>query len=347
MRALSAAKWGYLTRRVVGSPQLGPVVQESKLGDLVVAQVSRLGAHDHLENTHGRRCRLYPGDLVIGAYGNRYATDFFEGYLRPDNPAHLLTAGGLIGTVATAHTSKGEPTELTVLGGLADPSGNPLSLEDFQLAPAPPARPELGTMVVVGSSMNAGKTTTAAAIVRGLAIGGTRAGAAKVTGSGSGKDHWAYLDAGACAVTDFIDFGMSSTFGYPVERLCAAMRAMRDTLVRAGAAAVVMEIADGLLQSETGALAARLPGFADRVVLAVGDALGAMAGIEMLAAVGVEVTAVSGLVTASPLASREAGAATGMPVFSPDELAGGAAVDLLGGLTGSDTDVLAGACALG
>jgi hypothetical protein len=35
------------------------------------------------------------------------------------------------------------------------------------------------------------------------------------------------------------------------------------------------------------------------------------------------------LVTASPLASREAAAATGLQVLTPSELAGGAAVDLL------------------
>jgi hypothetical protein len=64
-------------------------------------------------------------------------------------------------------------------------------------------------------------------------------------------------------------------------------------------------------------------------VLAVGDALGAMAGIEELGKLGVTVRAISGLVTASPLASREAAAATGLPVLTPHELAGGAAVDLL------------------
>lgn len=332
VRGISAAKWGYVTRRVseTAEAQLGASAQPARLGDFVVASVEKLGEHEYLENPYGRRVRMYPGDLVIGAYGNRYATDFYEGYIPgPGDEVHLLTAGGLIGTVASAHTSKGEPTVLEVLGPLTDAGGNSMSTDDVALAPAPEARPELGTIVVLGSSMNAGKTTATSSIVRGLTRSGLRAGAGKVTGSGSGKDHWAYLDAGAATIADFLDFGMASSFGYPVERLIATMSAIRNQLVADGADAVVLEVADGVLQDETRALAATLPGFADAVVLAVGDALGAIAGIKVLSELGVPVRAVSGLVTASPLATREAAAATGLPVLTPAELAGSGALELL------------------
>jgi hypothetical protein len=339
MRDLSTAKWGYLTRTVteLADVRLGPVVRRPQLGDLVVSAVTAIGVHDHLENPFGRRARLYVGDLVVGAYGNRYATDFFEGYLPSGTAVHLLTAGGLIGTVASAHTSRGAPTELEVVGALVDRGGAPLSLDTFARRRPDPAGPCLGTVMVLGSSMNAGKTTTAASIIRGLTRSGLKVGAAKVTGSGSGKDHWSYVDAGAHSVIDFIDFGMSSTFGYPVERLITAMRDMRGALVADGAQIVVMEIADGVLQEETRALAEQLPGFADQVVLAVGDGLGAVAGVELLARLGVGVRVISGLVTASPLASRETAAATGLPVRSPGELANGAAFDLLTGATAEET----------
>jgi hypothetical protein len=48
---------------------------------------------------------------------------------------------------------------------------------------------------------------------------------------------------------------------------------------------------------------------------------------------GVPVRAVSGLLTASPLASREAAEATGLDVLSPAELIAGGALDLLSGAT--------------
>jgi hypothetical protein len=209
-----------------------------------------------------------------------------------------------------------------------------MSLEHFARPrpPSPPQdviRPNPLALAVVGSSMNSGKTTTAAGLISGWARAGLVPGAAKVTGSGSGKDRWTYLDAGARHVVDFLDFGMSSTFGYPTERLLNTMSAMRDALLQDGANAIVLEIADGLLQEETRLLVKYLPTVCAGTVLAVGDALAAKAGVQLLRENGVPVLAVSGLVTASPLAAREAAAATGLPVLSPATLAEGAALDLL------------------
>ncbi|MFE2037170.1 DUF1611 domain-containing protein [Streptomyces scopuliridis] len=331
MKDFAGAKWGYVTRRIDDRDATVPggSVREPQLGDLVVATVAHLGELDHLEDVHGRRVRLYCGDIVVGAYGNRYATDFYEGYLPTGPNVHLLTAGGLVGTVASAHTRRLPPTELKVIGTLNDRSGRPLSLEHYARTPSPHTAPEWGTLVVLGSSMNAGKTTTASAMVSGWTRAGLAVGAGKVTGSGSGKDRWTYIDAGASTVAEFLDFGMSSTFGYPVERLRTTMIAIRDALVDDGADAVVLEIADGLLQSETRALVECLPGFAHGVVLAAANALDAAAGVTILRGLGVPVRMVSGLVTASPLASQEAHAATGLPVLSPPQLANGAAVDLV------------------
>jgi hypothetical protein len=333
MQQFSDAKWSYVTRGVTdrAAVGLGSLDREPQLGDLVVARVVHVNAHDSLENAHGRRVRLYPGDVVVGALGNRYATDYYEGYLPTGTVAHLLTAGGVVGWVTSAHTRRGAPTELEVLGLLVDQTGRPLSMDGFAMAAPVPARPELGTFVVVGSSMNAGKTTTAAALVRGWSDAGLRVGAGKVTGCGSGKDRWMYEDAGAEEIVDFLDFGMASTFGYPPQRLRATMVGTRDALVGRGVSVVVLEIADGLLQEETQALAAGLAGFADGVVLAVADALSAVAGVGIMAELGAPVRAVSGLLTASPLASREAAAATGLPVLSPAELIAGGGLDLLSG----------------
>jgi hypothetical protein len=74
MQTLSGAKWSYVTRGVSDRGAVGrDLDREPRLGDLVVAKVVRVNAHDSSENVHGRRVRLYPGDLVVGAFGNRYA----------------------------------------------------------------------------------------------------------------------------------------------------------------------------------------------------------------------------------------------------------------------------------
>lgn len=330
MRDLSGAKFSFVSRGV-GSRALTVtnLRRQPAQGDLVVARVVSLGQHHALEDQHGRRVRLYVGDLVVGAFGNRYATDFYEGYV-PDGPhTHLLTAGGVIGTVASSHGRRGAPTALEVIGALADTTGMSLNLTDVVHLNPPVADPPPATVVVVGSSMNAGKTTTVAGIVRGWVLAGLTVGAGKVTGSGSGKDRWVYVDAGAHAIVDFLDFGMPSTFGYRTEHLITTGRHIRNELASQGATHVALEIADGLLQPQTHELLSALPGFADSVLLAVTDALGAVGGLRVLDAAGVSVAALSGIVSASPLASREAEDATGLPVISPAELAEGAALDIL------------------
>lgn len=324
------AKWSYVTRTLPGQTDYstGRATDSWRSGDLVVARVTGCGAHEHLEDPHGRRAKLYDGDLVVGALGNRYATDFYEGYVPSGAQAHLLTAGGLIGTVASADVRRDPPTELEILGPLTV-AGRNVHLDDHARPVPAHAMPSAGTVVVVGSSMNAGKTTTATSIVRGWRRAGVSVGAGKATGSGSGKDRWAYLDAGAAAVLDFLDFGMPSTFGYPMDRLSSTMEHIRDGLVAEGAEAVVIEIADGLLQDETKALLPAVRELADGVVLAVGDAMGAAYGTQLLKEAELPLLAISGRITMSPLASQEAAAVTGVPVLDVAELAAGALVPLM------------------
>jgi hypothetical protein len=316
-------KWSYVTRCVpAGSgATIGPHASSPASGDLVVARVVRLGAHDHLENPHGRRVRLYPGDAIVGAYGNRYATDFYEGYVPESSTCHMLTAGGLIGTVASMHDARDEPTELEVLGRVVDGEGRPVSTDTYARALPELQAPQMGTIAVVGSGMNAGKTTTVTALVHGLSRAGITTGAGKVTGSGSGKDRWAYVDAGAEGVLEFLDFGMPSTFGYDDARLHATMLGIRSALAAGGAEVVVLELADGLLQKDTRSLLGHLDGVVDAIVVAAVDALSARASVEVLRNMELPVRAVSGMLTRSPLATREAEEAIGVPVLSPTELA--------------------------
>lgn len=325
-------KWSYVSRCVQGRSActLAPIHATAQIGDLVVAKVISIGNHEHVEDVHGRRRRLYVGDLIVGAFGNRYASDYYEGFFTPGAAAHLLSASGLIGSVASTHSRYADPTVVEVAGAVAGSEGGALSVESFSRAVPSAGQPRYGTWVVVGSAMNAGKTTTTSAIARGWTRARISSGAGKVTGTGSGKDLWTYMDAGAAHVCDFLDFGICSTYGYPMERLQHTMVAIRDALTADGAEAVVLEIADGLLQQETRGLLSVLRNFADTLVLAVGDPLAAKAGADILRNdYDLPLRAISGLITASPLASREAAAITGLPVISPSAFADGAAADLL------------------
>ena len=86
---------------------------------------------------------------------------------------------------------------------------------------------------------------------------------------------------------------------------------------------MVLEVADGLLQSETQRLV-RDTAFrrhVDSVVFTSREAMGAVAGIALLRRHGIPVCAVGGVLTASPLATREARGALDVPVLGVEQLA--------------------------
>jgi hypothetical protein len=337
---LARAKRSYTTRHLDLSAttcllgRVAPVI-----GDVVLARVDAVGQHTRIEQPDGRKALLFPGDEVVVAYGHRYAPDQFEATVPTDlGPCQLVAAGGIAARVQAAHRTMSPATSLTPMGLLADPLGQRLNLRAGALPPLPPrpgSRPV--TIAVVGAAMNAGKTTTAAQLVRGLARAGLQVGAAKVTGTGAGGDLWMLTDAGASPVLDFTCAGLPSTYRVGTGEVLRTFTELTDRLAAEGCDTVVLEVADGIYQEETAVLL-QSPTFATRVdalLFAASDALGACAGVGWLRDRGLLPLAVSGVVSSSPLASREAESATGLPVWTTTQLAdGGAAGRLRADLVG-------------
>jgi len=319
---LRRMKFAYTARGARRRPPGGLLTGDvaPRAGDIVVARVDELGQHKRLELKTGRRANLFPGDEIVVCYGSRYAPDQFEAHVPGDlGPCQLVAAGGLAGRMVNKHVRMDEPTQITPLGLLARPDGSPLNIADWSLGPPPAATPGLPrplTLAVIGSSMNAGKTTTAANLVRGLVASGRRVGAAKITGTGAGGDVWFLSDSGANPALDFTSVGLPSTYEADPEVVVGILDRLHGHLVAAGAEAIVLEIADGVFQAETAALL-RSPRFAatiDGMLFAATDALGATAAADHLGDVSVPLLAISGLVTASPLGVRETVQATHVPV---------------------------------
>lgn len=289
------------------------------VGDLVLARVENIGQHAALELTSGRRASLFPGDEIVVCYGNRYAPDQFEAEVPHDlAPCHLVAAGGIAARALSWHANMKSPTVIVPIGLLADSNGQRINLSCAAVAKPNHARPLPYTVAVVGTAMNAGKTTTAVNLIRGLTSAGLKVGAAKVTGTGSGKDTWFMGDAGARLVLDFTDAGFPSTFRATAAEVEGIFATLTGHLAKVGVDVIVLEVADGLYQNETAALLSS-PMFArtvNDVIFAAGDAMGAAAGVEWLRRKGLPVRAVSGVLTASPLAITEAAKATGLPVFN-------------------------------
>ena len=302
-----------------------PLDVDPKPGDLVLVRVETIGKNTKLEIANGRNVALHEGDLIGAVFGARYATHQFEGYAkRNGDECHLLSMGGLCGLVTSKHDKMPEPTRLRILGALTDGDGRALSLRDYSLPPLPPLKVPPRVIVVCGSSMDSGKTHTAMSTIVGFHRSGYRVAGIKLTGTGSGRDTWSMADAGAVPALDFTDGGHGSTFQCPVNEIIE----LYDLLLAHAAAQadhVVVEIADGLLQAEISALLTNAD-FVSGVaafVFTTGDPLAAVAGIRLLADWGIRPVAISGLISMSPLAMREATAHTGVDCVTSQQLQAG------------------------
>ena len=130
----------------------------------------------------------------------------------------VLNLGGILGRCTSVNPDIGPPFQAEVLGAvLAFPE-----LGD-RVGPARPHprtarsrrptrwRAAVPVVYVAGTCMNAGKTVAATELVRGLARGGLRVAAAKLTGVSLMRDALSMLDAGAVAALTFNDVGIAST----------------------------------------------------------------------------------------------------------------------------------------
>jgi hypothetical protein len=324
---LERAAWAFTTRRL-REREFG-ILREGaapRAGDLVLARVDAIGHHSALQLPSGRRRMLFPGDEIVVAYGNRYAPNQFEAIVpKTLGPCHLVAGGGVAGKALSWHTriARG-PTQITPVGLLSKPDGGIANLLDWALpsldrVPAP----QPITVAVAGTAMDSGKTQTAAYLVRGLKLAGLRVGYAKVTGTGSGGDTWLLRDAGARPVLDFTDAGHASTYLVPPEEVERLFVTLVAHLATAGVDAVVLEIADGVLQVETAALLASavFRQIVGGILFAASDAMGAVAGESWLRSRGLPIVALGGVLTAAPLQREESAKATGLPVYSRQDLA--------------------------
>jgi hypothetical protein len=319
----SAVKWSWAARHLLeGTPpeeyRLDLDSLKPRPGDVALVQVDRIGHHHVLETRSDRRLRLYKGDRLICVFGDRYATDVYEGRVRDLGKLHLLTGSGLVGTVVARHRDVSHPTRLSFLGYLADRTGVRVNLKSRLFQPASRAARPLDVILVVGTGMSTGKTTVTRKVLQGLAARGLRVAGCKLTGTASPRDLCEYRATGAVHATDFSDFGFPSTYGASEAELVGLFDCMLDRCASNGAQTVVMEIADGILQRET-RMVLRCDEIRNRVrglILAAACSGSALFAADALDKLGLDVWAVSGLFTNAPLSVREFADQCSLPVAS-------------------------------
>ncbi len=316
------AKWGWALRSLSpAESHLDPRAPSAapRVGDVIVVRIEKIGYHSSIVGTDNRKVHLYPGDTVVGVLGHRYATDAFEGEVDELTDLSLLTAGGMIGTVRSAHREMGRSTSVTFVGSVVGADGEPINLKGHLFHPVATGMADGAgpLLVVVGTGMNAGKTTVVAQTLHGLHRQGLRVAAGKLTGSVSNRDVDEMRSAHAVSVVDFSDYGFPSTYLSAPGELSALGREILAVSAARHPDLTVLEIADGVLQRET-AMILRDPEFRERVsgvLLAADSPLAALGALQELRTLGYSVLGVSGAITSSPLYVREFEARSNVPVL--------------------------------
>ncbi len=182
-------------------------------GDYVVCEIVNAGSEIlKLELSNGRMRGVIGGEFLVGALGERFATLEVTGSWRnveDDLKMSVLTGAGLLGKL----TSKSVflPQLMTVAyAGHAFRGSLKLTMDHFvkPIEPLPFVTP---IILFVGTSMSAGKTTSARIVTNLFKQAGHKVVGAKLTGAGRYKDILAIKDVGADAVYDFVDVGLPSS----------------------------------------------------------------------------------------------------------------------------------------
>jgi hypothetical protein len=182
-------------------------------GDFVAGRV--IGKRNRLymcETKTGRMADMVRGDLMIGALGKRAATLEGVGDWRSvgdDLELDALTGAGLLGKATSIAPMVPELMRLEYLGHVTR-NDRKLGMLDF-VRPAEPRRLNIPVILLIGTSMSAGKTSSGQVIIRALTYLGLRVVAGKLTGAARYRDILKFRDAGAIHVFDFVDAGLSST----------------------------------------------------------------------------------------------------------------------------------------
>ncbi|MCU0690713.1 MAG: NAD-dependent epimerase/dehydratase family protein [Polyangiaceae bacterium] len=297
-------------------------------GVVAVRVLNSKSTYNQLELPSGRMSKVKPGDVAAVALGHRKGLFGYSGHL-PEHVCtgdrlHILNLGGVLGVCDSINPDLGEPFSCEVLGQvlhfpyLGERIGIPAHISHGALPMNGPLDLHAVPMVVVvGTSMSAGKTGAACAIVQAFVHGGLRVAAGKATGVSLRRDILAMGDAGAQRTLIFTDFGIVTT---TADSAPPVARAIVNRLAADRPDVIVLELGDGLLglYGVAGILDdADLRVSFRAVVLAASDPVAAWGGVKLLRdRHDLPTTAVTGPATDNTAGAKLVEAQTAVPAHN-------------------------------
>lgn len=182
-------------------------------GDYVIGKILDPGSTSLLlELPSGRMRGVIGGEYIVGAFGERFATLEVTGTWKKitnDLKFHLLTGAGLFGKLTSKSMFLPQMMELEYAGHVVR-KGAKITMDSF-VKPVKIIPFNTPVVLFIGTSMSAGKTTSARIVANLFKTAGYKVVGAKLTGAGRYKDTLAIKDVGAVAVFDFVDVGLPSS----------------------------------------------------------------------------------------------------------------------------------------
>lgn len=297
-----------------------------QVGDIAIFEVLSIGKHSTIQGESKRNEKIMVGDRIMAAFGHRYATAQFEGYVpeKIQTEFHILGAGGVIGEVKSVNDKfkDGGPTRLRIIGYVTNEDNEIINTKSVHNAKmlkfSGRASQKTKVILSIGSSMDSGKTTTAAYVVHNLKKQGKTVAFIKLTGTAYTKDADLAFDLGANMSIDFSKYGFPSTYMCSETELLNLYETLLDNTLLCEPDYVVMEIADGIYQRET-QLLLQNKAFIDsisEVIFSANDSMAAVCGVQTLRSWGIQPFALCGMFTTSPLLIEEVETLVETPVFS-------------------------------
>jgi hypothetical protein len=290
-------------------------------GDYVVGEVT--GERSDLyrvECTDGELQPVTDGDHIIGAFGHRAAT--LEGVGShehiEDGRMHALTSAGLFGRFTSYSMLLPPPLKLRYVGHVVR-NGRKVCMREFavQAEPLPLRTP---VILLVGTSMSAGKTMTGKFACQILTELGFRVIGAKLTGAGRFRDILQFRKHGAFEVYDFVDAGLPSTV-VPETEFRSAIEPLLNFIARRDGDFLVVEAGASPMEPYNGAAAIDLLGDHVRCLILCASDPYAVVGVQQ--AYGLEPDLVAGPATNTSAALDLVRKLTGIPginVIDPAKL---------------------------
>ncbi|MDF0715409.1 DUF1611 domain-containing protein [Muricauda sp. 334s03] len=225
-------------------------------GDYVICEILNEGGESlKIELPNGRMRGVIAGEFVVGALGERYATLEATGSWRnvaDDLKMTVLTGAGLMGKLTSKSMFLPKMIQ-TIYRGHAVRDGRKLRMDDFvETIPKIPFNTPV--ILFVGTSMSAGKTTSARIVTNIFKQAGYKVVGAKLTGAGRFKDILAFKDVGADGILDFVDVGLPSSI-CPAEVYQEKLEQMLSRMASENADVAIVEIGASPLEPYNGDIA--------------------------------------------------------------------------------------------